>query len=84
MRRAEASFPEALARIWGDADPAACVDAVECVGFDATVRAGAREAPVRAEARAGGSVELRVRGLATPRDAKTSSYSHCPMLGPGV
>ena len=42
VRRAEVSYPEAKAWVWGEGvDEAACVDAVECVGFDAAVDRGA-------------------------------------------
>ena len=90
VRRAEVSYPEAKAWVWGEGvDEAACVDAVECVGFDAAVDRGAP--PPRGEA-AGASpllesatpaseAELRVRGMKSARDAKACEAACEALVG---
>lgn len=91
VRRAEVSYPEAKAWVWGEGvDEAACVDAVECVGFDAAVDRGAPPprgeaagvSPLLESATPASEAELRVRGMKSARDAKACEAA-CEAL-PGV
>lgn len=69
VSRAEASFRDANARVWGDVDVTLLIDAVECVGFGAEV--GENTPPVAPEPPSlKATREFRVQGLRTVADAR--------------
>ena len=67
VSRAEASFADHNASVWGDVDVALLIDAVECVGFGAEV---SESKPVPATVSLKSSREFRVSGMRTLTDAR--------------
>ena len=66
VSRAEASFADHNASVWGDVDVALLIDAVECVGFGAEV---SESKPMPATPSLKRSREFRVNGMRTLTDA---------------
>ena len=68
VSRAEASFADHNASVWGDVDVASLVDAVECVGFGAEVSQTKPAPPSTVSLKS--SREFRVNGMRTLTDAR--------------
>ena len=67
VSRAEASFADHNASVWGDVDVSLLIDAVECVGFGAEV---SESKPMPATPSLKRSREFRVNGMRTLTDAR--------------
>ena len=68
VSRAEASFADHNASVWGDVDVALLIDAVECVGFGAEVSQTKPAPPSSVSLKS--SREFRVNGMRTLTDAR--------------
>ncbi len=68
VSRAEASFADHNASVWGEVDVALLIDAVECVGFGAEVSESKPSPPSTVSLKS--SREFRIQGMRTLTDAR--------------
>ena len=68
VSRAEASFADHNASVWGEVDVALLIDAVECVGFGAEVSESKPAPPSTVSLKS--SREFRIQGMRTLTDAR--------------
>ena len=68
VSRAEASFADHNASVWGEVDVALLIDAVECVGFGAEVSQSKPAPPSTVSLKS--SREFRIHGMRTLTDAR--------------